>query len=87
MTMTERLEEITRRNNEAEELLNMITTAFDPGNLLDLIVFDDEGDTVAKFSMEHTRYQVHEGKLLVEYYGDELHTFPLNRFSYCTQAR
>lgn len=84
MTINERLDAITRRNNEAERLLH--TLAFDPGNLLDLIVYDDEGDRVSKFPMEHTVYEVFEGKLLIEYLGSH-YSYSLNRFSYCTEAR
>lgn len=81
----ERLDHIRTVNEEAERLLGILT-AFDPGNLLDLVVYDDEGDRVAKFPCEHICYQTYEDKLLVEYLG-ALHTYPLDRFCYCTEAR
>ena len=94
MTTTERLDLITRRNQEAERLLNLINTSldkhnpvpFDPGFLYDLVIYDDEGETVARFPMEHTTYAVHENKLLVECY-DALHTYRLDRYTYYTEGR
>lgn len=87
MTINERLDRITAINEEAARLLARLSpTPFDPGNLLDLVVYDDEGDRAAKFPCEHSVWQTHEGKLLVEYL-DTIHTFPLNRFSFCTEAR
>ena len=92
--MNERIDRIAQRNQEAERLLNILNASidkcapvpFDPGYLFDLCVYNDEGDTVARFPMEHTTYTIHENTLLIECYG-ALHTYPLNRFSYYTEGR
>lgn len=92
--MIERIDIIAHRNQEAERLLSLLNSSldkhtpvpFDPGFLYDLVIYDDEGETVAKFPQEHTTYTVHEDKLLVECYG-ALHQYSLDRFSYSTQGR
>lgn len=91
----DRLDSISNSNSEAEQLLDQLNSAidgmseplpFDPGNLKDLVIYDYDGETVAKFPMEHTIYQIHEGKLLVEY-NDGLHTYRLDRFDYYIEGR
>ena len=92
--MNERIERISRRNQEAERLLNILNASidkhtpvkFDPGFLYDLVVYDDEGDTVARFPMERTTYTIHENTLLIESYG-ALHTYNLDRYSHYTEGR
>lgn len=89
-----KLDRISQRNQEAEELLAILDSSlekidalpFDPGFLYDLVIYDDEGETVARFPMEHTNYTVHEDLLLVESYG-ALHTYHLERYSYYTEGR
>lgn len=92
--MTERINRIAQQNAEAERLLSLLNASldkrtpvpFDPGFLYDLVIYDDEGETVARFPMEHTTYTVHENKLLVECYS-ALHQYSLARFSYYTEGR
>ena len=92
--MTERINRIAAANLEAERLLKILNESidkhlpvkFDPCYLYDLVVYDEEGETVARFPLEHTTYTIHEDKLLVESYGS-LRCFSLHRYSYYTEGR
>ena len=89
-----RLDSISQQNDYAAQMLQILNESidkhmpveFDPGYLYDLVVYDDDGETVAKFPLEHTTYLIHEDKLLVECYGSH-RTYSLHRFSYYTEGR
>lgn len=76
-----KLDEITRNYLEAQILLDQINFP-----LYDLVIYDYDGEPAAKFPLAGTLYEEHEGKLLVEYDGG-LHTYRLDRFSYCTERK
>ena len=55
-------------------------------NLIDLVIYDWEGERMAKFPMEHSSFEIIEGKLHINYL-DELHVYDLERFSYSFEGR
>ena len=55
-------------------------------NLYDLVIYDWDGDRMAKFPMEHSSFEIIEGKLHINYL-DELHVYDLERFSYSFEGR
>lgn len=91
----ERIDMISNSNDEAEQLLDQINSAldgmteplpFDPGNLKDLVIYDYDGEIMAKFPLEYTTYKIHEGKILIDYM-DSLRTYRLDRYDYCIEGR
>jgi hypothetical protein len=91
----ERLDNISSTNDEAEQLLNELNAAldgmseplpFDPSNLKDLVIYDYDGEKMAKFPLEYTTYEIHEGKILIDYM-EGLHTYRLDRYDYCIEGR
>lgn len=55
-------------------------------DLYDLIIFDYDGERMAKFPVEHSTLEIIEGNLHVSYL-DTLHVYPLDRFDYAIYGR